>query len=70
MKKTTAKDLTTGSPTRLILGFFFPLVLGLLFQQFYSMVDTVIVGKVLGVKTQLAGRGWTHWLKIPYISYD
>ena len=22
------------------------------------------------VKTELAGRGWTHWLKIPYISYD
>ena len=42
MKKTTAKDLTTGNPTRLILGFFFPLVLGLLFQQFYSMVDTMI----------------------------
>lgn len=55
MKKTTVKDLTTGSPTRLILGFFFPLVLGLLFQQFYSMVDTVIVGKVLGVNA-LAGR--------------
>ena len=58
MKKTTAKDLTTGSPTRLILGFVFPLVLGLLFQQFYSMVDTVIVGKVLGVNA-LAGVGST-----------
>ena len=58
MKKTTVKDLTTGSPTRLILGFFFPLVLGLLFQQFYSMVDTVIVGKVLGVNA-LAGVGST-----------
>lgn len=22
------------------------------------------------VKTELAGRGWTHWLKIPYINYD
>lgn len=22
------------------------------------------------VKTQLAGRGWTHWLEVPYISYD
>lgn len=58
MKKTTAKDLTTGSPTRLILGFFLPLVLGLLFQQFYSMVDAVIVGKVLGVNA-LAGVGST-----------
>ena len=58
MKKTTAKDLTTGNPTRLILGFFFPLVLGLLFQQFYSMVDTMIVGKTLGVNA-LAGVGST-----------
>lgn len=22
------------------------------------------------VKTQLAGRGWTHWLEVPYINYD
>ena len=22
------------------------------------------------VKTELAGRGWTHWLKVPYINYD
>lgn len=22
------------------------------------------------VKTELANRGWTHWLKIPYINYD
>ena len=22
------------------------------------------------IKTELKGRGWTHWLKVPYISYD
>lgn len=22
------------------------------------------------VKTELAGRGWTHWLEIEYINYD
>ena len=51
MKKSSspAKDLTVGSPMKLILGFAFPMFLGLLFQQFYSLVDTMIVGKYLGV---------------------
>ena len=39
------KNLTEGSPARLILEFAVPMFLGLLFQQFYSMVDTMIVGK-------------------------
>lgn len=42
------KDLTTGSPTKLIISFAVPLVFGNLFQQFYSMVDTIIVGRFLG----------------------
>ncbi|MGN0307979.1 MAG: MATE family efflux transporter [Lachnospiraceae bacterium] len=52
------KDLTVGSPLRLILGFCIPVVLGNLFQQFYSLVDTVIVGRVLGVDA-LAAVGST-----------
>ena len=42
------KDLTQGSPMRLILNFTVPTLLGLLFQQLYNMVDAVIVGKLLG----------------------
>ena len=42
------KDMTTGSPMKLILGFSIPLLFGFLFQQFYSLVDTVIVGRFLG----------------------
>ena len=42
------KDMTEGSPFRLILHFAVPLLFGLLFQQFYSVIDTVIVGKFLG----------------------
>lgn len=42
------KDLTTGSPMRLILGFGIPVLLGNLFQQLYNVVDTAIVGKTLG----------------------
>ena len=42
------RDLTTGSPMRLIAGFTLPTLLGLLFQQLYNLVDTMIVGKLLG----------------------
>lgn len=52
------KDMTKGSPMRLILGFAVPLLFGLVFQQFYSMVDTIIVGKYLGVDA-LAAVGAT-----------
>jgi putative MATE family efflux protein len=43
---------------RLILGFAVPLLMGMLFQQFYSLVDTIIVGRVLGVDA-LAAVGAT-----------
>ena len=48
MAKDTSKKLTEGNPMRLILGFMIPVLIGMLFQQFYSLVDTVIVGKALG----------------------
>ena len=52
------KDMTQGHPGRLILGFAVPLLFGNLFQQFYNLMDTLIVGKFLGV-TQLAAVGAT-----------
>lgn len=52
------KDMTNGSPMKLILRFALPLSLGLLFQQIYSLVDTIIVGKTLGVDA-LAAVGST-----------
>ena len=52
------KDLTEGSPLRLILSFSLPIFFGCLFQQVYSLVDTLIVGRVLG-KTALAAVGST-----------
>lgn len=52
------KDLTTGNPMRLILGFALPTLLGMLFQQLYNMMDTMIVGKLLGA-TALAAVGST-----------
>ena len=43
------KDLTQGSPMGLIVRFALPTLLGMLFQQLYNMVDTMIVGKLLGL---------------------
>ena len=57
-KKSVMVDLTKGNQLRLIVGFALPMFLGTLFQQFYSMVDTIIVGKMLGLNA-LAGVGST-----------
>ena len=60
--------MTSGSPLKLILSFAVPLLLGMLFQQFYSMVDTIIVGKSLGVD-QLAGVGSTGAINFMIIGF-
>ncbi len=52
------RDLTTGSPMRLIIGFALPTLFGMLFQQLYNMVDAMIVGKLLG-SAALAAVGST-----------
>ncbi len=54
--KNNVKDMTMGSPLRLMVSFAIPLLLGNLFQQLYNMVDTAIVGRVLGTNA-LAGVG-------------
>ena len=60
--------MTSGSPAKLIFGFAIPMFLGLLFQQFYSMVDTLIVGKFLGVNP-LAGVGSTSSLNFMVLGF-
>ena len=62
------KDMTSGNPLKLIIGFAIPMFLVMLFQQFYSMVDTVIVGKFLGVGP-LAGVGSTSSLNFLVIGF-
>ena len=44
------RDMTHGSPTKLILSFWFPMLLGNLFQQVYNLADSIIVGRFVGVK--------------------
>ena len=48
MAADTTKKMTDGSPMKLILGFSIPMLAGLLFQQMYNLVDTIIVGQTLG----------------------
>ena len=62
------KDMTNGSPSKHILGFAVPMLFGMLFQQFYNLVDTIIVGKTLGVET-LAGVGATGSINFMIIGF-
>lgn len=52
------KSMTSGKPVKLILLFALPLIVGNIFQQFYSMADTFIVGRTIGVDA-LAAVGCT-----------
>ena len=60
------KDMTSGSTLRHIINFAVPRCMGMLFQQLYNLVDTMIVGKVLGVQP-LAGVGATGSLNFMII---
>ena len=62
------KDMTNGSPMKLILGFSIPLLFGYLFQQFYNLVDTLIVGRFLGVDA-LAAVGSTGGSRL-YVFFE
>ncbi|MEG1776075.1 MAG: MATE family efflux transporter [Clostridia bacterium] len=68
MARASVRDMTSGSPARLIVGFFFPLLFGLLFQQLYNMVDTMVVGRFLGVQA-LAGVGSTGSLNFLVLGF-
>lgn len=61
---TRVKDMTSGSPTKLILGFAVPLVLGNACQQLYAMVDTMVVGRGVGVEAlaALGAADWLNWM--------
>lgn len=62
------KDLTVGSPMGLILSFGLPTLLGMLFQQFYNLMDTMIVGKLLGAQA-LAAVGSTSSINFFVIGF-
>ena len=54
-------NMTVGNPMKLLLSFALPLMLGNIFQQLYTIVDTAIVGRGVGM-TALAALGTVDWL--------
>lgn len=64
-----AKDMTTGNPFKLIILFALPLMVGNIFQQLYVVVDTMVVGQVLGVQALAAvgAADWTNWMMLGII---
>jgi len=42
------RDMTTGSPARILIAFSLPMLFGNLFQQLYNVVDTIVVGNFVG----------------------
>lgn len=55
------KELTSGNPAKIIFAFAVPIIIGSLFQQLYSMIDTVIVGRTIGVEA-IAALGSTSYI--------
>lgn len=60
MKK-YVKDMTQGNPTKLLLSFMIPMVIGNFFQQLYNVIDSIVVGQVVGADA-LAAIGATSSL--------
>lgn len=63
-KTERTQNMTQGNPARLIFAFAIPLMLGNVFQQLYTVVDTAIVGQALGVNAlaALGSADWLNWL--------
>ena len=54
MSSNNVNDMTVGSPMRAIFKFAVPLILGYILQQMYLIIDTVIVGRWIGVNALAA----------------
>ena len=63
------KDMTADNPVKLILVFALPILAGNMLQQLYSLVDSLIIGRLLGVTalTAISASGWLDWavLSVP-----
>ncbi len=63
------KNMTQGKPGSLIFSFAIPLMAGNIFQQLYTVVDTMVVGKFLGVDAlaALGASDWLNWMMLGII---
>lgn len=63
------KNMTQGKPLKLILMFALPLMIGNILQEFYTIVDTIIVGQFLGVKAlaSMGAAGWIQWMLLSVV---
>ncbi len=63
------KVMTEGKPIKLIFSFALPLMIGNVFQQLYTVVDTMVVGQVLGVGAlaALGASDWLNWMMLGII---
>ena len=63
------KNMTEGKPSSLIFTFALPLMVGNVFQQLYTVVDTMVVGKALGVGAlaALGAADWLNWMMLGII---
>lgn len=63
------KNMTEGKPSSLIFAFALPLMVGNVFQQLYTVVDTMVVGKALGVGAlaALGAADWLNWMMLGII---
>lgn len=68
MNEKQMKDMTVGNPTKIILLFAIPLLIGNVFQQFYNMADTLIVGRCIGVDA-LAAVGSVGSIVFAYLGF-
>ena len=59
-----SKSMTSGPALRQIVGFAIPIMLGGLFQLIYSIVDSAVVGRLIGVEAFAAvgADGNLHWM--------
>ncbi len=66
---TKIKNMTSGNPAGLIFKFALPLMAGNIFQQLYTVVDTMVVGQFLGVDAlaALGAADWLNWMMLGII---
>ncbi len=57
------KNMTAGNPVKLLLSFALPILAGNMLQQLYSLIDSLIIGRLLGVTalTAVNASGWLDW---------